>query len=181
MKCRQAVQSNTSHSSRLPFPPSPSKKQSKKLKNPALLVPSKNQSTKKQAFQRSGACAAAAMGPSWCRGLRLLILAFLLIVSVAALPRTESLKPTPPDQSAADALVARMCDPGITHRAGAPPLTLCRGLHLRRRHGGGSRHHHQAPVPVALPPPGRGGEDEIDVRYGVAKRLVPTGPNPLHN
>jgi hypothetical protein len=155
-------------------------KKSKKLKNPALLVPSKNQSTKKQAFQRSGARAAAAMGPSWCRSVRLLILAFLLVVSIAALPRKESRAPTPPDQSAADAFVARMCDPGISHRAGAPPLTLCRSLHLRRRHGGGSRHHHQAPVPVALPPPGLGGE-EIDVRYGVAKRLVPTGPNPLHN
>ncbi|KAL4191665.1 hypothetical protein AMTRI_Chr07g81690 [Amborella trichopoda] len=24
-------------------------------------------------------------------------------------------------------------------------------------------------------------EDEIDERYGVSKRQVPTGPNPLHN
>ncbi|KAI3953766.1 hypothetical protein MKW98_017590 [Papaver atlanticum] len=31
-----------------------------------------------------------------------------------------------------------------------------------------------------LPPPLQNG-DEIDPRYGVAKRLVPTGPNPLHN
>jgi hypothetical protein len=39
-------------------------------------------------------------------------------------------------------------EPCITHRAGAPPLTLCRGLHLRRRHRCGSRHHHQARVLV---------------------------------
>ncbi|KAG8498901.1 hypothetical protein CXB51_005258 [Gossypium anomalum] len=25
------------------------------------------------------------------------------------------------------------------------------------------------------------GDNEIDPRYGVAKRLVPTGPNPLHH
>jgi hypothetical protein len=115
------------------------------------------------------------MGPSWCRSLRLLFLAFLLALSVAALPPS----PTPPEPStAADALVVRMCVLGTTHRAGAPPLTLCRAMHLSRRRGGGRRHHHQ---PVALPPPGRGGEEEIDARYGVAKRLVPTGPNPLHN
>ncbi|KAI3452892.1 hypothetical protein Pfo_009555 [Paulownia fortunei] len=29
------------------------------------------------------------------------------------------------------------------------------------------------------PPPNKG--DEIDPRYGVEKRLVPSGPNPLHN
>ncbi|KAL1828847.1 hypothetical protein ACET3Z_007259 [Daucus carota] len=31
------------------------------------------------------------------------------------------------------------------------------------------------------PPPRRDDGDEIDPRYGVAKRLVPSGPNPLHN
>ncbi|KAL0420921.1 UNVERIFIED_CONTAM: CLAVATA3/ESR (CLE)-related protein 9 [Sesamum latifolium] len=32
-----------------------------------------------------------------------------------------------------------------------------------------------------LPPPPRDDGDEIDPRYGVEKRLVPSGPNPLHN
>ncbi|KAH6799113.1 hypothetical protein C2S51_035597 [Perilla frutescens var. frutescens] len=36
-------------------------------------------------------------------------------------------------------------------------------------------HHHQPPSPA------RNGGDEIDPRYGVEKRLVPSGPNPLHN
>ncbi|PSR88411.1 CLE10p like [Actinidia chinensis var. chinensis] len=37
---------------------------------------------------------------------------------------------------------------------------------------------HRPPLPpVLLPPP----IDEIDPRYGVEKRLVPSGPNPLHN
>ncbi|KAK8457424.1 hypothetical protein SEVIR_3G186700v4 [Setaria viridis] len=74
-----------------------------------------------------------------------------------------------------------MCDPRSARPA---PPTLCHGIHLRRRVGtaGHRRHnHHHRPVPVPLPPPGREGGEEIDVRYGVAKRLVPTGPNPLHN
>ncbi|XP_073129015.1 CLAVATA3/ESR (CLE)-related protein 10-like [Henckelia pumila] len=36
-----------------------------------------------------------------------------------------------------------------------------------------SRHHQPRPPPS--------GDDEIDPRYGVEKRLVPSGPNPLHN
>ncbi|KAL7114914.1 hypothetical protein ACP275_04G150900 [Erythranthe tilingii] len=40
------------------------------------------------------------------------------------------------------------------------------------------RHH---PHPPAPPPPRSEGDDEIDPRYGVEKRLVPSGPNPLHN
>ncbi|CAL9081890.1 unnamed protein product [Musa textilis] len=35
------------------------------------------------------------------------------------------------------------------------------------------------PPPQPPPPPPLG--EEIDPRYGVQKRLVPTGPNPLHN
>ncbi|KAL1551109.1 hypothetical protein AAHA92_18990 [Salvia divinorum] len=33
----------------------------------------------------------------------------------------------------------------------------------------------------SFPPPPRSGDNEIDPRYGVEKRLVPSGPNPLHN
>ncbi|KAL7091293.1 hypothetical protein ACP275_12G096300 [Erythranthe tilingii] len=32
-----------------------------------------------------------------------------------------------------------------------------------------------------FPPPPPPDDDEIDPRYGVEKRLVPSGPNPLHN
>ncbi|TKY54944.1 CLAVATA3/ESR (CLE)-related protein 13 [Spatholobus suberectus] len=46
-------------------------------------------------------------------------------------------------------------------------------LHHHRRHHH-RRHHHRShkPEPKAT---------EIDPRYGVEKRLVPTGPNPLHH
>ncbi|KAL0424796.1 UNVERIFIED_CONTAM: CLAVATA3/ESR (CLE)-related protein 12 [Sesamum radiatum] len=51
---------------------------------------------------------------------------------------------------------------------------------LTRRH---LRHRHR---PTELPPdvhtqPGPPGGSEIDPRYGVEKRLVPSGPNPLHH
>lgn len=80
--------------------------------------------------------------------------------------------------AADEALLARMCDP-----RGSPPA-WCHELRLRRRRG--RRHHHRRTPPVPLPPPGPGRDDggeeeEIDMRYGVAKRRVPTGPNPLHN
>nr|DAD34992.1 TPA_asm: hypothetical protein HUJ06_005632 [Nelumbo nucifera] len=39
-------------------------------------------------------------------------------------------------------------------------------------------HRYSLPPPMPPPPPL---DDEIDPRYGVEKRLVPTGPNPLHN
>ncbi|KAG4136984.1 hypothetical protein ERO13_D07G042900v2 [Gossypium hirsutum] len=39
-------------------------------------------------------------------------------------------------------------------------------------------HKHQSQVPVAHPQPSG---NDIDPRYGVEKRLVPTGPNPLHH
>lgn len=40
-------------------------------------------------------------------------------------------------------------------------------------------HHHQHHSPP--PPPPLGHDQIVDPRYGVEKRLVPTGPNPLHN
>ncbi|KAI3454831.1 hypothetical protein Pfo_011494 [Paulownia fortunei] len=42
------------------------------------------------------------------------------------------------------------------------------------------RLHQPPPQPPTPPPPSEGG-DEIDPRYGIEKRLVPSGPNPLHN
>ena len=46
-------------------------------------------------------------------------------------------------------------------------LPWCQQLYARRR--------------VPIPPPGRDDGEEIDPRYGVSKRVVPSGPNPLHN
>ncbi|OIW19711.1 hypothetical protein TanjilG_18521 [Lupinus angustifolius] len=45
--------------------------------------------------------------------------------------------------------------------------------HHHHRH----HHHHQNHVVANANP----AESEIDPRYGVEKRLVPTGPNPLHH
>lgn len=61
--------------------------------------------------------------------------------------------------------------------------------YLRRNHQPHRHHQHQIwckqftqrvgrKLPPPPPPPF---DDEIDPRYGVEKRLVPTGPNPLHN
>ncbi|KAH1097760.1 hypothetical protein J1N35_014681 [Gossypium stocksii] len=36
-------------------------------------------------------------------------------------------------------------------------------------------------LPSLAPPPPPSEANEIDPRYGVEKRLVPSGPNPLHN
>ncbi|XVF03235.1 hypothetical protein REPUB_Repub04eG0244200 [Reevesia pubescens] len=41
-------------------------------------------------------------------------------------------------------------------------------------------HNFQPSLPW-LPPPPPSDINEIDPRYGVEKRLVPSGPNPLHN
>ncbi|URD79167.1 hypothetical protein MUK42_02512 [Musa troglodytarum] len=42
-------------------------------------------------------------------------------------------------------------------------------------------HHRAASCQLQPPPQPPPGEEEVDPRYGVEKRLVPTGPNPLHN
>ncbi|KAF7000799.1 hypothetical protein CFC21_016614 [Triticum aestivum] len=128
------------------------------------------------------------MARSCSCALRLLFLASLLLLCSAPPP-----PPPPPGRGSAspaeltaadEAVLARMCNP----RAGPRPA-WCEELHLirrralrggaRHRHGGHHRHHQQQGAPaVPLPPPGR---DEVDMRYGVSKRRVPTGPNPLHN
>ncbi|XP_022737285.1 CLAVATA3/ESR (CLE)-related protein 13-like [Durio zibethinus] len=46
-------------------------------------------------------------------------------------------------------------------------------LHHHKHH----RRHRPRHVPIQPEPSG----DEIDPRHGVEKRLVPTGPNPLHH
>ncbi|GMN57926.1 hypothetical protein TIFTF001_027027 [Ficus carica] len=50
---------------------------------------------------------------------------------------------------------------------------LVRHQHRHHHH----RHHHHRHAPTQPDP----GGSEIDPRYGVEKRLVPTGPNPLHH
>lgn len=52
--------------------------------------------------------------------------------------------------------------------------------HHHKHHG---HHHHRHYYNPEPPPPGGGTNNghEIDPRYGVEKRLVPTGPNPLHH
>ncbi|CAL9130048.1 unnamed protein product [Musa textilis] len=53
--------------------------------------------------------------------------------------------------------------------------------HARHHHHHhyGHQHRHNQSQKTSLVDPSGG--DEIDPRYGVEKRLVPTGPNPLHH
>ncbi|XP_048545604.1 uncharacterized protein LOC125524603 [Triticum urartu] len=122
------------------------------------------------------------MARSWSCALRLLFLASLLLLCSALPPPPPPGRGSATELTAADeAVLARMCNP----RAGPRPA-WCEELHLIKRRAlrGGARHrhhrhHHRQGAPaVPLPPPGR---DEVDMRYGVSKRRVPTGPNPLHN
>ena len=70
-------------------------------------------------------------------------------------------RPTLPDEE----LLARLC----YHQRGHASTMVPGCQQLRARHR------------VPIPPPGRDDGEEIDARYGVSKRLVPSGPNPLHN
>ncbi|CAL4900864.1 unnamed protein product [Urochloa decumbens] len=55
--------------------------------------------------------------------------------------------------------------------------------HHHHRHQHHQHHHgHHRWNRQGIPPSAVGnGEEEIDPRYGVQKRMVPTGPNPLHH
>uniref|UniRef100_A0A0D9V620 Uncharacterized protein n=1 Tax=Leersia perrieri TaxID=77586 RepID=A0A0D9V620_9ORYZ len=100
----------------------------------------------------------------------LLLVASLQLLAVAS----TAVIVTPSETTTTAALpdeefLARLCDQkqhGPTRRR----LPWCQQLH--------ARHHGRVYVP--MPPPSRDGE-EIDARFGVSKRLVPSGPNPLHN
>ncbi|KAG8078041.1 hypothetical protein GUJ93_ZPchr0007g6080 [Zizania palustris] len=106
----------------------------------------------------------------------LVLMASLLLVAASAVtvtptetrPAAAATKTTTPDEG----FLARLCD----QQGRRARLPWCKQLHAARRRGGvvGGRR------VVAMPPPSRDGE-EIDPRFGVSKRLVPTGPNPLHH
>ncbi|RCV06221.1 hypothetical protein SEVIR_1G144900v4 [Setaria viridis] len=53
----------------------------------------------------------------------------------------------------------------------------------RQHHQHHQHHHHHVDRwnRQGIPPSSVGKGEEIDPRYGVQKRLVPTGPNPLHH
>ncbi|CAL5022280.1 unnamed protein product [Urochloa decumbens] len=54
--------------------------------------------------------------------------------------------------------------------------------HHRHQHHQDHHHHHVNPWNwQGIPPSSVGKGEEIDPRYGVQKRRVPTGPNPLHH
>ncbi|CAN6350958.1 unnamed protein product [Urochloa humidicola] len=54
--------------------------------------------------------------------------------------------------------------------------------HHHRHHHHHQRHqHHRWNRQGIIPPSAVGNGEEIDPRYGVQKRMVPTGPNPLHH
>ncbi|OEL15346.1 hypothetical protein BAE44_0023635 [Dichanthelium oligosanthes] len=110
------------------------------------------------------------MKPSYC--LCLLLLASILVASSAVV--TVSPKETTREEAWApaavqpdEAFLARLCE----QQPRGWVLPWCKQLHARRR----GAHHH-----LPMPPPSRDGEG-IDRRFGVSKRLVPSGPNRLHN
>ncbi|KAL6877602.1 hypothetical protein ACP4OV_012817 [Aristida adscensionis] len=114
------------------------------------------------------------MKPWYCI-ICFVFLASLLVassaVSVSVSPTETMARRARPVQAAAarpdEAFLARLCE---QQRGRRPPLPWCKQrLHARRR---------RLPMP---PPSHGGGDEEIDARYGVSKRLVPGGPNKLHN
>ncbi|CAO2045663.1 unnamed protein product [Urochloa humidicola] len=53
--------------------------------------------------------------------------------------------------------------------------------HCHQHHQDHHHHHVDLWNRHGIPPSSVGKGEEIDPRYGVQKRLVPTGPNPLHH
>ncbi|KAK8686834.1 hypothetical protein V6N13_125851 [Hibiscus sabdariffa] len=92
------------------------------------------------------------------RLLLLLLLLFFILVFLLLLPLEAS---TPPPRS--------------RHSCDSFPRSEQRSLCFQLQ-----RLHNFQPFSPSSPPPPSNGE-EIDPRYGVEKRLVPSGPNPLHN
>ncbi|KAF0910522.1 hypothetical protein E2562_002971 [Oryza meyeriana var. granulata] len=111
------------------------------------------------------------LSSSSCVVCLLLVEASLLLAVASAVTVTPSETKTTTATTAAAALpdeefLARLCDQqrGPMRRR----LPWSQQLHARRHGGvGGERR-------VPMPPPSRDGE-EIDVRYGVSKRVVPSG------
>ncbi|XP_066309710.1 CLAVATA3/ESR (CLE)-related protein 10-like [Miscanthus floridulus] len=114
--------------------------------------------------------------------LRLLLLVSILVASSAV--TVSSNKETTwekagkaaraPVQLADEAFLARLCD--REQQRGRPPRILrpwCTQLHARRQ--AAHQYHHLPTLP-----PSRD-DEQIDPRYEVSKRLVPSGPNRLHN
>ncbi|XP_002456394.2 CLAVATA3/ESR (CLE)-related protein 10 [Sorghum bicolor] len=148
------------------------------LRRPPLL---KRSTTKRREAERH-----YAMKPSHC--LCLLFLVSILVASSAVVTVSPNKETTweeatrkaaraPAAQLADEAFLARLCD--REQQRGRPPapriLPWCTPqLHASRRQGAHQFHH------LPVPAPSRDGE-QIDPRYGVSKRLVPSGPNRLHN
>ncbi|PVH38006.1 hypothetical protein PAHAL_5G148300 [Panicum hallii] len=118
------------------------------------------------------------MKPSYC--VCLLFLASILVASSAVVTVSPKETTTPEKALTARAPAALQPDEAflasLCEQQRGRPLPWCKQLHARRRRGGGGGGWHHLP----MPPPSRDGE-EIDPRYGVSKRLVPSGPNRLHN
>ncbi|KAL6294811.1 hypothetical protein ACE6H2_002953 [Prunus campanulata] len=64
----------------------------------------------------------------------------------------------------------------VSQSSSAQLRSLCLQLHQHKIF-----HAYQPQTPPPPPPVALDHHDEIDPRYGVEKRLVPSGPNPLHN
>ncbi|CAO2178155.1 unnamed protein product [Urochloa humidicola] len=113
------------------------------------------------------------MKPSHC--ICLLFLASILVASSAVVTvspeetttttRREKAWAAQPDE----AFLASLC----AQQPRGRELPWCKQLHARRRGGAAAQY-------LPTPPPSRD-DEEIDPRYGVSKRLVPSGPNKLHN
>ncbi|KAL4363989.1 hypothetical protein GQ457_04G010850 [Hibiscus cannabinus] len=90
-----------------------------------------------------------------------LLLPFFILVFLLLHP-LEASTPPPPSRS------RHSCD----SFSRSEQRSLC--FQLQRLH-----HFHPFSPSTQPSPPSKG--EEIDPRYGVEKRLVPSGPNPLHN
>ncbi|KAA0034462.1 hypothetical protein IC582_023012 [Cucumis melo] len=96
----------------------------------------------------------------------LFIMIILIVLLIFVTSSTSTAVPDASPTTSLPQLQLHPCD-ALTHETSR---SLC--IHLHRVY------QHRLPVHV-LPPLLT--HNEIDPRYGVEKRLVPSGPNPLHN
>ncbi|XP_066308187.1 inactive protein FON2 SPARE1-like [Miscanthus floridulus] len=120
--------------------------------------------------------------------LAVLLLLLLLCLAVALIHGNGLARSRRPTTTRWPAVPRKMLLAMTSFDAAASPSST--GHHHHHHHHLQHHHHHRNAdrrwnrhgVIPSLPPSAAGeGDEAIDPRYGVQKRLVPSGPNPLHH